>query len=228
MAKTNQSYSTPAFKHPIDLRLSGNESQCVIPDLVAYWRQLDSRFVSQYPSHQALQDLIAAWIGVDVGRIVVTAGGDDSIDRVVGTLLAGSRTKVVTHAPSFEMVSIYTGNYDGTLDVEPWLEGDFPVDQLINRIDASTALVVLTTPNNPTGVTIGLDDIFKVNEAAKKAGAKLLVDHAYVEFADEDPSPRLTADMLSLRRRFEVPQGPIRLALFRWKPPARHLSNSSR
>ena len=194
MAKTNQAYSTPAFKHQIDLRLSGNESQCVIPDLAAYWRQLDSRFVSQYPSHQALQDLIAEWIGVDSGRIVVTAGGDDSIDRVVGSLLAGARKKVVTHAPSFEMVSIYTDNYDGSLDVEPWLEGEFPVDELIARIDSSTALVVLTTPNNPTGAMISLDDIFKVNEAAKKQGVKVLVDHAYVDFADEDPSPQLTAD----------------------------------
>ena len=194
MAKTNQAYSTPAFKHQIDLRLSGNESQCVIPDLAAYWRQLDSRFVSQYPSHQALQDLIADWIGVDSGRIVVTAGGDDSIDRVVGTLLAGARKKVVTHAPSFEMVSIYTDNYDGSLDVEPWLEGKFPVDDLIARIDSSTALVVLTTPNNPTGAMISLDDIFKVNEAAKKQGVKVLIDHAYVDFADEDPSPQLTVD----------------------------------
>ena len=194
MAKTNQAYSTPAFKHQIDLRLSGNESQCVIPDLAAYFRQLDSRFVSQYPSHQALQDLIGDWVGVDSERIVVTAGGDDSIDRVVGNLLGGSRKKVVTHAPSFEMVSIYTDNYDGSMDVEPWLKGDFPVDDLVGRIDSSTALVVLTTPNNPTGATISLNDIFKVNEAAKKHDAKLLVDHAYVEFADEDPSPRLTAD----------------------------------
>ena len=194
MAKTNQAYSTPAFKHQIDLRLSGNESQCVIPDLAEYWRKLDPRLVSQYPSHQALQDLIGDWVGVDSGRIVVTAGGDDSIDRVVGNLLAGTRKKVVTHAPSFEMVSIYTDNYDGSLDVEPWLEGDFPVDDFVARIDSSTALVVLTTPNNPTGAMISLDDIFKVNEAAKKLDVKLLVDHAYVEFADEDPSPRLTAD----------------------------------
>ena len=194
MAKTNQAYSTPAFKHQIDLRLSGNESQCVIPDLAAYWRQLDSGFVSQYPSHQALQDLIGDWVGVDAARIVVTAGGDDSIDRIVGNLLAGSRNKVVTHAPSFEMVSIYTDNYSGSLDVEPWLEGDFPVDELIQRIDDSTALVVLTTPNNPTGAMISPDDIFKVNQASKKHGAKLLVDHAYVEFADEEPTAQLTAD----------------------------------
>ena len=125
---------------------------------------------------------------------MVTAGGDDSIDRIVGNLVSETRNKVVTHAPSFEMVSIYTDNYGGSLDVEPWLEGDFPVDPLIARIDASTALVVVTTPNNPTGAMVSLDDIFKVNQAAKKHGAKLLVDHAYVEFADEDPSAQLTAD----------------------------------
>jgi len=80
------------------------------------------------------------------------------------------------------------------MNLEPWLEGDFPVDGLVARIDSSTALVVLTTPNNPTGAMISLDDIFKVNEAAKKLGAKLLVDHAYVEFADDAPTAKLTAD----------------------------------
>lgn len=194
MAKSNQAYTTPAFKHKIDLRLNGNESDCVIPDLAAYWQQLDDGFVSFYPSHQALQDLIGQWVGVDSNRIVVTAGGDDAIDRVIRVTFDGDRNKVVTHAPSFEMVNIYTGNYGGDMEVVPWLHGDFPVENLIQQIDEKTSLVVLTTPNNPTGATIAIKDVLAVNEVAKSKGARLLVDHAYVEFSDDDPTERLTAD----------------------------------
>jgi imidazoleglycerol phosphate dehydratase HisB/histidinol-phosphate/aromatic aminotransferase/cobyric acid decarboxylase-like protein len=194
MAKTNQAYKTPAFKHEIDLRLNGNESDCVIPDLAEYWQQLDDGFVSFYPSHQALQNLIGDWVGVEPNRIVVTAGGDESIDRVMRVMIDDERNKVVTHAPSFEMVNIYTSNYNGQLDVVPWLHGEFPADELVSRIDTNTSVVVLTTPNNPTGSMIGLDDILAINAAAKLNGARLLVDHAYVEFADDDPTDQLTAD----------------------------------
>lgn len=194
MAKTNQAYKTPVFEHKIDLRLNGNESACVIPDLAAYWRQLDDGFVSFYPSHQALQDLIGQWVGVDSNRIVVTAGGDESIDRVMRVMIQGQRNKVVTHAPSFEMVNIYTDNYGGQLSVVPWLHGNFPADDLIQLIDDQTSVVVLTTPNNPTGAMIEIDEIISVNEVAKSKGARLLVDHAYLEFADEDTTARLSAD----------------------------------
>ena len=64
----------------------------------------------------------------------------------------------------------------------------------MDKIDLQTALVVLTSPNNPTGGIIPMDAIHEVNQAARKVGAKLLIDHAYIEFADQNPIEQLTAD----------------------------------
>ena len=194
MSKTQTGYRPPEFKNEITLRLSNNESKCAISDLRQQLGSLGSNFVSQYPSHAALQQLIGESVDVDPERIVVTAGGDDSIDRVMRVSLGGDRKTIVSHAPSFEMVNIYAKNYGGKLKTVPWIDGEFPTTQLIEQIDNSTAIVVLTTPNNPTGGWIDVDTILEINKSAEFAGAKLLVDNAYIEFADEDPTARLVAD----------------------------------
>ena len=178
-------YNPPEFKNEITLQLSRNESRCAIEALSETLGALNDNFVVRYPSHVALQDLIGQWVGVESSRIVVSAGGDDSLDRIMRTMLIGQRKKVVSHAPSFEMIDIYANNYDGTVDAVEWLAGDFPTDQLIAKIDDSTGVVVVVSPNNPTGGFVAKADVLKIADAAQKHGAKMLLDNAYIEFADD-------------------------------------------
>ena len=194
MSKTKTGYRPPEFKNEITLQLSRNESRCAITDLDDQLGSLGTEYVSRYPSHLELQNRIGDWLNVDPDRIVVTAGGDESIDRVMRTLLSDERSKVATHTPSFEMIDIYCNNYGGAVETVEWVEGPFPTSELIRKIDANTALVVLTTPNNPTGGYISTDEIHKINEAAKSIGAMVMVDNAYIEFADENPTDQLTDD----------------------------------
>lgn len=194
MTKQNPGYQPPQFQSEITLQLSRNESQSAMHDLDQQLGSLGAEFVSRYPSHMALQTLIGQWIGVDEGRVIITAGGDESIDRVMRICLAGSRKTVLSHAPSFEMVDIYCRNYGGQMEHVEWVEGEFPAADLIAKIGDNTAVVVITSPNNPTGGFVDIATILRVNEAAKLAGARLLVDHAYIEFADEDPTATLVND----------------------------------
>ncbi len=190
----NDGYQTPEFQNKITLQLSRNESTCAIENLEDRLTELDHALISNYPAHQQLQNQLGQYCKVSADRIVVTAGGDDGIDRIIRHAIQGSAKTIVTHAPSFEMVDIYCRNHGGSMSSVPWLGGDFPVEQFVDRIDQDTALVVLTTPNNPTGGVISMEAIHEVNQAAKKVGAKLLIDHAYIEFADQNPIEQLTAD----------------------------------
>ena len=202
------SYSPPKFEHEITLQLSRNESRCAIDDLDRQFGQLPVTFVSRYPSHTDLQSLIAERVDVSPDRIVVTAGGDEAIDRVMRITLAGKRKKIVTHAPSFEMVDIYAGNYGGTLETVEWLQGDFPVQSLISKIDSHTALVVVVSPNNPTGSSLTVEQILAIAIAARSSGCRLLVDNAYIEFADQDLTNELTKiDDLMIVRTFSKAWG---------------------
>jgi histidinol-phosphate aminotransferase len=190
----NEGYQTPEFQNKITLQLSRNESNCAIENLADKLAELDHGLISNYPTHWELQERLGQYCNVSAGRIVVTAGGDDGIERAIRNAIQGASKTIVTHAPSFEMVDIYCRNHGGSMTCVPWLDGDFPVNQFIDQIDQQTALVVLTSPNNPTGRVVSTDAIFAVNQAAKKVGAKLLIDHAYIEFADQNPLDQLTVD----------------------------------
>ena len=195
-------YNPPKFENEIDLQLSRNESCCPIDGLAAELAGQAS-IVSQYPDHIPLQNAIAKYVGVDADRIVVTAGGDDAIDRVIANSITDSRKKIVCHQPSFEMIAVYADMYDGRLDAVTWLGGEFPIDDFLSRIDSGTALVTVVSPNNPTGCLIPIEQILKIADAAKAAGARLLVDNAYIEFADSDPTAKLAShDNVSIVRTF--------------------------
>ena len=186
-------YNPPAFKHEITLQLSRNESTCPVDDLPQQLAD-QSELVSRYPDHQPLQAEIAKWVGVAADRIVVTAGGDDAIDRIMRRSITKERPNIVCHAPSFEMIRIYANSYGGNLVETVWQSGEFPFAEFCANINAEAAVVCVVTPNNPTGGTVATSQLLEIAALAKQHGAMLLVDNAYVEFADEDPTADLTAN----------------------------------
>ena len=71
-----------------------------------------------------------------------------------------------------------------------WRDGgrraDFSLDLAKAKEEISTvkpALTFITTPNNPTGTTVTLDEISQLADAAAKVGGLLIVDEAYAEFS---------------------------------------------
>src|SRR6185437_15528386 len=52
------------------------------------------------------------------------------------------------------------------------------------QLDNKTAIVVIVSPNNPTGGVASLDDVRRIAAAAPRS--LLLLDQAYIEYADED------------------------------------------
>ena len=183
-------YDPPASPWPIDLYLDANEGRLDEAAVRASLDEVDIASLSRYPSASALEAAIATRLGTDANRVVVTNGGDDAIDRVCRAVLDPG-TRALTHAPTFVMIAHSARLAGATVNEVPWVDGDFPTDEFIERIDDATKLVALVTPNNPTGRVVPLADIRAVALAAAGVGAALLVDLAYVEFADEDPTPAL-------------------------------------
>lgn len=186
-------YDPPKFSNSITLQLSRNESVPAISDLEQQLGSLACEFIARYPSHVELQNLIGDWIGVDPARIVVTAGGDEAIDRVMRLSIDANRQAIVAHAPSFEMFDIYARNYGGKVDSVQWLREAFPTAAMIEKLNLQTAVAVVVSPNNPTGGLVPVEQILQIADAAKKIGCRLLVDNAYIEFADSDPTLPLIA-----------------------------------
>ena len=181
-------YSPPKPLCPIDLRLDGNEGAAPPPALVTELQAELAARLKPYPSPQSLAPSIAKLRGVDPSRVLVTAGADDALDRCCRAVLAPGRSLVMA-VPTFEMIERYARLAGADVIGVPWLEGTYPVDAIIESIREDTAMVVIVTPNNPTGLAVSSEDIERIADAAPDA--LVVVDAAYVEFADEDPTARL-------------------------------------
>jgi histidinol-phosphate aminotransferase len=185
-------YEPPAPGSSIDLRLDANEGPAPDAGLLArLFKNLGGtlpELLRRYPDASALERRLAELHGVDPARVVVTTGGDDAIDRLCRAVLEPGREAIV-HLPTFVMIPRGIRLAGATLVEIPWLEGPFPRSDALGRITPSTAMIALVSPNNPTGAVIETQDILAVADAAPHAA--VLVDLAYVEFADADPTPAL-------------------------------------
>jgi histidinol-phosphate aminotransferase len=165
------------------LKLDANEGAYPPDDLASAVATEGPELLRRYPTITALEEAFAAYVGVDEARVIATAGAGDALDRVCRAYLTPGRTVVLPH-PSFEMLDRYVRVAWGELCAVPWLNPDFPRAAFIEQVRAGPAIVFLVSPNNPTGAAITADDLRAVARAAP--GALVVLDHAYVEYADDD------------------------------------------
>ncbi len=192
-------YTGPTQTQPGVLKLDANEGNPPPRKLLKDLATADLSKLSEYPDARPLESEIANRLGVDPARVVVTAGADEALDRVFRAYLARGR-RVVLPVPAFEMMYRYADMIGGEIHPVPWTDA-FPTDDVIDALDDSVSLVVMISPNNPTGRTADASDLERVAEAASNVdsgaafGAMVILDHAYVEYSDHD--------LTSLAQRFD-------------------------
>jgi histidinol-phosphate aminotransferase len=169
---------------PIDLWLDGNEGPAA-PDAVrAGLAVLDPERVRRYPDERELAaELAARFHRSTIDEVVLGAGADELLDRACRAFLAPGRAAVLP-VPCFPMMERYVALAGGELRCVPWWEGPFPRERLIGALGDEVALVVLASPNNPTGLVLDAADLRAV--AMRAPQALVLVDLAYAEFAGAD------------------------------------------
>ena len=179
-------YRRPTAPGPALLRLDSNEGALPPQELLAGLAGADPELLRRYPEVSELEATLAARLTVAPERVIVTAGADEAIDRACRAFLEPSRTLVLPD-PCFDMFDRCAALAGGTLVRVAWRDGPFPLDRFLERVDARTAVVVVVTPNNPTGAVATLAQVRRL--AAAAPNALLVIDHVYVEYADEDLTP---------------------------------------
>ena len=175
-------YSGPATRDPGVLKLDGNEGSAPPSDILARIAADDLSVLRDYPSPRGLEAEIAEWLGVDPARVVVTAGADDALDRVCRAYLRPGR-RIVLPVPAFEMMYRFIAATGGEARTVAW-EDEFPREAVIGALDDSVSVVTVISPNNPTGRVATSEDLTQVARAA--SNAIVLLDHVYVDYADDD------------------------------------------
>lgn len=173
-------YSVPRAAAAIDLFLDGNEGPPPPASLLA---ELPPEALRSYPDARPLEaDIARAW-DLDPSQVVVTAGADDALDRLCRATLEPGHDLVLPR-PGFAMLERYAAIAGGARVGVPWPDGPLPTAALRAAVTPTTSLLVVTSPNNPTGAVATAADL----DALQLPGVIRVLDAAYAEFADEDVS----------------------------------------
>lgn len=140
----------------------------------------------RYPDPQpaALVDALALLYGVRREQLLVGRGSDEGIDLLVRAFCRAGEDAIVIQPPTFGMYAVCARIQNAAV-IEAPLAADFTldVDAVLAAMTPAVKLVFVCTPNNPTGQVIPLAAVERLAQAL--AGrALLIVDEAYIEFAD--------------------------------------------
>jgi len=141
-------------------------------------RQVDLR---EYPLDQLeeLYSRLASYAGVSVNCVAAGSGSDQIIELLLSTF-GGRRATVFV--PTFSYFINRCELHGMKVDQVP-LARDFTLDKKVFVKSAVKAdLVYICSPNNPTGNQIDRETMIEIIDSLK--GRLVLVDEAYVDFAD--------------------------------------------
>lgn len=195
-------YSKPSRLQPVDLVLDANEGVSVPAEVLSEMAQraVVEATVRLYPSTHRLRQLLAQRQGVPEEQLIVTAGADDALSRVIAAALAPSPgAAAVLTTPTFEMIPRYVALFGGVAREVPWPQGPLPLTELRQAVlgDGRTPparILVVVTPNNPTGAEASVAELESLLALSRAAGAVLCVDQAYAEFGDADLTARFARE----------------------------------
>ena len=128
---------------------------------------------------------IAAKHGIDPGHVVAGNGSDEIIDLLARVAPSPAYHNVVSSKPSFSMYKIVS-RLCGVEFREVPLKEDFSFDWqgLTRAVDARTALVFITTPDNPSGYCPPAQEVEAFARALPPT-CLLVIDEAYMDFVDD-------------------------------------------
>ncbi len=165
------------------IRLNANE---------APWTSRADRFrrpLNRYPEIRParLRWALAGRYGCGEENLLVTRGTSEGIDLLLRVFCRAGQDSMLIIAPTFSMYRHYAAVQGArVIEVETSGHNDFAVDidALLESCDATTRLIFICSPNNPTGTSMPRDNLVRLLDARGDRSA-IVVDEAYIEFARE-------------------------------------------
>lgn len=187
------SYGAPQLDVPA--RLNVNENPFPLPaEVVDAIRDAVAAVaggLNRYPDRDAesLRGALAEYLGRESGvrpsvDRVWAANGSNEVMHQLFLAFGGPGRTAVTFDPTYSMYPEYARDTFTRYVTAP-RAADHGVDvaSAVRLLaDVRPSLVLLASPNNPTGTALPADDLLALGRAAIDVGAVLVVDEAYAEF----------------------------------------------
>lgn len=173
---------------PQVIKLASNENPLGTSPLVVKAIQKAATMAFRYPQsgEPRLSRAIADFHNVSVDEVVPGTGSDEIIDLLIRVRAVPGRHNIVTFDPCFSIYPLQT-RLAGVELRQAKLKEDFSFDweKLFPLIDENTAIVFLTTPDNPSGYCPPRGEVAAFAKRLPPA-TLLVVDEAYMDFVDDE------------------------------------------
>jgi histidinol-phosphate aminotransferase len=189
------------------LRLDFNENTLAPSPLVMdRLKKITAEGLTKYPEREPVERKVAAHLGLEPSQVMLTNGVDEGIHLMCCTFLdEGDEALIAT--PSFFMYDVNIGLMTrGVVKVQADETLEFPFERVLAAITERTKLIMIASPNNPTGATVSRAQLLAIANAAPHA--VLMVDEAYFHFhGDTVMSDIATTPNLVVARTFSKAYG---------------------
>jgi histidinol-phosphate aminotransferase len=179
------------------LRLDFNENTLAAsPKVIARLRQVTAEGLTKYPEREGVERIAAAHFGLQETQVLLTNGVDEAIHLVCAAFLEEDDEAMVS-TPTFFMYEVSAGMMTAHVKkVQADASLEFPYERFLAAITPRTKLIMVASPNNPTGAVVSREQLLAICAAAPQA--VVMVDEAYYHFfgesvmADVGKVPNLT------------------------------------
>lgn len=138
-----------------------------------------------YPDSDSkiLRARMSAYYGCKADNIIVGNGSSEIINTVINAYCEKD-DKVMTFVPSFSMYQTYcdlcSAKFVGIKSEKDFTQN---IDKLINEANKQNPkIVILCTPNNPTGYVTKREDVIKLLDNVRNS--LIILDEAYADFSE--------------------------------------------
>ena len=135
------------------------------------------------PFQRKLRKAIARYLGVARDSVVAGVGSDEIFDWILKVFCQPGKDRIAIAEPTYGMYQV-TANIFGVSCFEFGFDEGFALsaERFLEKVPSDTKVLFLCSPNNPTGNLLDREQILRIAQEWQKI---VVVDEAYIEFADQ-------------------------------------------
>jgi len=140
----------------------------------------------RYPSssQSKVKQAIATYKKVNSNQVVIGNGSDELIDLLIRCFCEPKQDNILICEPTFGMFKVYAQLNNVEVLNAPLKKESFLFDEqvILKTTNLRTKLIFICTPNNPTGISITIEQLKTI---ALNFKGIVVVDEAYIDFSEK-------------------------------------------
>lgn len=179
----------PRTQQEVDNRLRLHRAERLHPFSTDFFdnfiKSINQQDIRCYPNVHNLKDRLANKYNLKNNNILMNNGSSENI-RIFYQAFAVENKEVIITNPCYPMHKIYAQLQNSILKIINYNEKKtINYEDIIQSINENTCCIVLANPNSPVGDILDLNKIEKIISEANLKNIPVLIDEAYIEYAEQ-------------------------------------------